>query len=196
MVLYGLPEPFAKRTVEGDLGMRHNARTVVETCGADAVAREAGIAEGEIDALLAPILADVERLPTNGREQAFDRALARAAIRLAVKRHAGSVETVYTATGPVTMQRGKDLSRVETLIGTGGPVVHAPDPAAILSAALADPAEPASLRPQAPRLLLDSEYLLYAVGLLAEAEPEAALALGLNHMRDCAERVDGHFSVA
>jgi uncharacterized protein (TIGR01319 family) len=196
MVLYGLPEPFAKRTVEGDLGMRHNARTIVETCGTDAIARDAGVAEDEIEALLAPILADVERLPTNERELAFDRALARAAIKLAVKRHAGTVETVYTATGPVVMQRGKDLSRVETLIGTGGPVVHARDPSAILSAALADPGEPASLRPQAPRLLLDSEYLLYAVGLLAEAEPEAALALGLNHMRDCAERVDGHFSAA
>ena len=196
MVLYGLPEPFAKRTVEGDLGMRHNARTIVETCGADAIALDAGVAENEVEALLAPILADVERLPVNEREIAFDRALARAAIKLAVRRHAGTVETVYTATGPVVMQRGKDLSRVETLIGTGGPVVHAPDPAAILSAALADPAEPASLRPQAPRLLLDNEYLLYAVGLLAEAEPEAALALGLNHMRDCAERVDGHFSAA
>lgn len=196
MVLYGLPEPFAKRTVEGDLGMRHNARTIVETCGAEAIARDAGLREDEIDPLLAPILADVERLPADARERGFDRALARAAIKLAVQRHAGTVETVYTATGPVVMQRGKDLSRVETLIGTGGPVVHAPDPAAILSAALADPAEPASLRPQAPRLLLDSEYLLYAVGLLAEAEPEAALALGLNHMRDCAERVDGHFSAA
>ncbi|HEX2116122.1 MAG TPA: glutamate mutase L, partial [Alphaproteobacteria bacterium] len=196
-VLYGLPEPFAKRTVEGDLGMRHNARTIVETCGADTLAREAGIAEGEIETMLAPILADVERLPANAREQAFDRALARAAIRLAVRRHAGTVETVYTATGPVVMQRGKDLSRVQTLIGTGGPIVHALDPAGILAAALADPAEPASLRPQAPRMLLDIEYLLYAVGLLAEAEPEAALALGLNHMRECAtERVDGHFSAA
>jgi uncharacterized protein (TIGR01319 family) len=197
MVLYGLPEPFAKRTVEGDLGMRHNARTIVETCGAEALARDAGVAEAEIEALLAPILADVERLPATDRERAFDRALARAAIRQAVRRHAGTVETVYTATGPVAMQRGKDLSRVETLIGTGGPVVHAPAPAAILAAALADPAEPGSLRPQAPRLLLDSEYLLYAVGLLAEAEPEAALALGLNHMRECpTERIDGHFSAA
>ena len=197
MVLYGLPEPFAKRTVEGDLGMRHNARTIVETCGAEAIANDAGVAEGDIEALLAPILANVERLPANDRERAFDRALARAAIRQSVRRHAGTVETVYTATGPVVMQRGKDLSRVEILIGTGGPVVHAPAPAAILAAALADPAEPASLRPQRPRLLLDHEYLLYAVGLLAEAEPDAALALGLNHMRECpTERIDGHFSAA
>ena len=97
----------------------------------------------------------------------------------------------------MTMQRGKDLSNVAVLIGTGGPLAHASDPAAIMAAALAEPGDPASLRPQHPRLLVDRDYLLYAVGLLAEAEPDAALALGLNHMRDCApEHADGHFSAA
>jgi uncharacterized protein (TIGR01319 family) len=197
IVPYGLPEPVAKRTVEGDLGMRYNARTIVETAGAAAIAAEAGVQEADIDGLLAPLLADVERLPGDDRERRFDRALARAAVRTAVLRHAGTVETVYTATGPVTMQRGKDLSNVAALIGTGGPIVHAGDPADVLTAALAEPSEPGSLRPRRPRLLVDREYLLYAVGLLAEVEPDAALALGLNHMRDCAaEHVDGHFSAA
>jgi len=35
--------------------------------------------------------------------------LVRAAIRVAVARHAGTRETVYTAQGPVSVQRGKDL---------------------------------------------------------------------------------------
>ena len=48
--------------------------------------------------------------------------------------------------------------------------------------ALADPADPFSLRPRAPRLLLDREYLLYACGLLSEVEPEAALELALKHL--------------
>ncbi len=197
IVLYGLPEPYAKRTVEGDLGMRHNAGAIVEAAGADAIARDSGIPDNELDAALAPLLADVERLPRDACEHALDRALARAAIRLAVGRHAGTIETVYTATGPVSMQRGKDLSEVDVVIGTGGPVVHARDPASILSAALADPSEPASLRPRRPRMVIDSEYLLFAVGLLAEVEPDAALALGLDHMRDCAtEAADGHFSAA
>jgi uncharacterized protein (TIGR01319 family) len=197
VVQYGLPEPVAKRTVEGDLGMRHNAHAIVESTGAAAIAADAGLAETDVGGLLALLAADVERLPANDREQRFDRALARAAVRTAARRHAGTVETVYTATGPVAMQRGKDLSNVGVLIGTGGPLAHAADPAAILTAALADPGEAASLRPIRPRLMVDRDYLLYAVGLLAEAEPDAALALGLNHMRDCtAERVDGHFSHA
>ena len=43
----GLPEPRIKRTVEGDLGMRHNAATIVETViewlGRDFAARERGL---------------------------------------------------------------------------------------------------------------------------------------------------------
>ena len=33
VVWKGLPEPYAKRTVEGDLGVRYNARSIVETLG-------------------------------------------------------------------------------------------------------------------------------------------------------------------
>lgn len=182
VVLYGLPEPFAKRTVEGDLGMRHNAATIVETEGRDAIAAEAGMDASRVETLLDLIGQDVERVPQDGEEAAFDTALARAAVRLAVERHAGTVETVYTAMGPATMQRGKDLSSVEVVIGTGGPLVHAARPQAILEAALADPSRPASLRPKRPRLMLDGHYLLYAVGLLAEREPDAALRLGLHNL--------------
>jgi hypothetical protein len=68
------------------------------------------------------------------------------------------------------------------VIGTGGALAHSPDPAAILETALADPGEPFSLRPRAPRLLLDREYILYACGLLGQVAPQQALALGLAHL--------------
>jgi hypothetical protein len=38
----GLPEPHAKRTVEGDLGMRHNAASIVEAAGEAPSAEAAG----------------------------------------------------------------------------------------------------------------------------------------------------------
>ena len=37
----GLPEPRLKRTVEGDLGMRHNAATIVDAAGIEAICRDA-----------------------------------------------------------------------------------------------------------------------------------------------------------
>jgi uncharacterized protein (TIGR01319 family) len=178
----GLPEPRVKRTVEGDLGMRHNAAAIAEAAGLQAIAADAGLAPARAAALLAQVGADVGRLPANAEETAFDQALARAAVRLAVRRHCGTIETVYTTTGPVTVQRGKDLSRIDAVIGTGGALVASPDPRAVLRMALADASEPLALKPRSPRLLLDREYLLYACGLLQSVEPQAALELALEHL--------------
>lgn len=176
----GLPEPRVKRTVEGDLGMRHNAAAVVEAAGLSVVAADAGVPEDRIRNFLENLSA--EHLPATPEELAFDQALARAAVGIAVQRHCGALKTVYTPTGPVTVQHGKDLRRVEAVIGTGGVLAASPDARAILKRALADAREPLALKPVAPRLLLDREYLLYACGLLQSVEPQAALELALGHL--------------
>ncbi len=175
VVQHGLPEPYAKRSVEGDLGMRHNIAGIVEAVGIDELAGRAGLSRERAEAVLSALAGDVERLPLNSDERRMDGALAAAATRLAMARHAGRLKIVQTVTGSAAMQEGKDLSAVATVIGTGGVLAHGDDPAAVLAGALADDGE--SLRPRAPRLLLDRDYLLYAVGLLAETAPEAALAL-------------------
>ena len=183
VVPQGLPEPRVKRTVEGDLGMRHNAASIVEAAGLQWIAAAARLAETRVCELVTEIAQNVGRLPQSDAEFALDAALARAAVRLAVTRHCGTVETVYTVAGPVTVQHGKDLSHVEAVIGTGGAIVSSPDPRGVLETALADPAEPLSLKPTAPRLLLDADYLLYACGLLSTVEPQAALELALANLR-------------
>ncbi len=186
VIRYGLPEPRVKRTVEGDLGMRHNASTIVEAVGRDAIVRRSGLSSDAIDRLLASFAADVERLPANREEIAFDEALAWAAVRIAVERHAGSAKIAQTVQGPVVVQTGKDLSALKTVIGTGGPLAHGATPASVLEAACADPSQPMSLRPAAPRLLVDGDYMLYAAGLLAEVEPQAAFDLAARSLRPIA----------
>jgi uncharacterized protein (TIGR01319 family) len=178
----GLPEPREKRTVEGDLGMRHNAATIVETAGLDAIARDSALAVAQVAALVGRMSSDIEMLPQTPEEAALDQALVRAAVRLAVRRHSGTIETVYTPNGAVTVQHGKDLSEVTAVIGTGGAIVASCDPGAVLACALADPAEPTSLRPRHPRLLLDRHYLLYACGLLGAVDPQAAFELAFKHL--------------
>lgn len=182
IVPQGLPEPRVKRTVEGDLGMRHNAAAVVEAAGIAAIAADAGLKEEEVKELLANLKA--EHLPQSSREKSFDEALARAAVGIAVQRHCGMLKTVYTPTGPVTVQHGKDLRRVDAVIGTGGVLAASADARAILSCALADAREPLALKPVAPRLLLDREYLLYACGLLQSVDANAALELALANLTD------------
>jgi uncharacterized protein (TIGR01319 family) len=183
VIRYGLPEPRAKRTVEGDLGMRHNATAIVDAVGLEALAGRAGIGVADASAALARIEADVEAVPQSDAETRLDEALVRAAVDIAVGRHAGSLETVYTAQGPVQMQRGKDLGDVRWLIGTGGAIVHARDPAAVLRAACADPRKPGGLRPRDPQIALDADYLLYAAGLLAQVNPRAAFDCARNHLQ-------------
>ena len=183
VVYHGLPEPYAKRTVEGDLGMRHSARSVAAEVGRDAFVTEVGLNADAVERLLLRSDDNLAWLPRGGDEQQFDQALAYCATRLSVSRHAGTHETVYTATGPVTLQRGKDLSEVATIIGTGGVLVHSDDPTRILSAALARENRPLSLMPRTARLLLDADYVLYACGLLGAAEPAAALVFARNALK-------------
>jgi len=180
VIYHGLAEPHAKRTVEGDLGMRHTARNIVAEAGAEMIAGDAGLVVEQIGALLDRTDRDVEWLPDNENEHRFDRALARAATRLAVTRHAGRHETVYSAHGPVTLQRGKDLNDVDLIIGTGGVLVHSENADMILKAALAGEDAPLALRPRAAKTALDRKYALYACGLLASVAPDDALRLGLN----------------
>ncbi len=183
VVTTGLPEPYVKRTVEGDLGMRHNVLAVVEEAGLDVLAVDSGLEASQVQELVAVLADDFERLPATPQEQALDSALARAAVRVAVKRHAGSIETVHTVNGPVSVQRGKDLSTIATMIGTGGALAHNDRPAFILEGGLADPADPLSLGPRNPRLMIDDGYLLYAIGLLGAVAPAAAIRLAQAQLR-------------
>lgn len=185
----GLPESRVKRTVEGDLGMRHNAAMIVEAAGLERIAADARLSGARVRELLAGITADVERLPVTADEFALDMALVRTAVKLAVARHCGTVETCHTVTGPVTVQHGKDLSNVDAVIGTGGAIASSRSPHTVLAAALAEPGEPLSLKPRHPRLMLDTHYLLYACGLLASVEPEAALELALANLHTLDEEM-------
>jgi len=177
----GLPEPLAKRTVEGDLGMRINAAAIAGAAGRASLAAASGLSEDDVTTRLSSLTDDVETLPDDAAGRALDRALAAAAVAVAVDRHAGRLEVVQTVNGPITVQHGKDLGDIASVIGTGGVLAHGEDAAGVLSAALAGRDDDASvLRPRAPNLFIDQNYLLYAVGLLAEVDADAALMLARN----------------
>lgn len=185
-----LPEPREKRTVEGDLGMRKNALSVVEAEGLDVLASAAGLPAARVTSIARAVHCCAARLPGDTDERKVARALARAAVRIAVGRHTGTVEAVPTANGPVVVQRGKDLSDVGVVVGTGGALAASGEPEEILEMAVADSEDPFSLKPGKPRLLLDRSHVLFACGLLAAADPEAALALALTHIRPIAREYE------
>lgn len=178
----GLPEPRSKRTVEGDLGMRYGALGVLEAVGAEYLAAQSGLPADSIPQLVEQIISHPAFLPESCEEKALDYAIACGAAQTAAARHAGTLEQAYTPTGPVFVQTGKDLSRVETLVVTGGPLIHTNRTAEIAEKAFANPAQPMSLRPKRARILTDHYYILAAMGLFSEKYPDSALTILKNNL--------------
>ena len=183
-VLKGLPHPSAKRSVEGDLGMRWNARTIVSLLGDELFCDLAGVTEKELHDTLDVFDQTPDILPQNEAMERIDVQLAKQAAKNACERHAGSLEVVFTPIGERYMQSGKDLSDVKWLIGTGGPVITSKDPAAILSEAGYSDQEPLSLLPRHAKCLLDHKYILSAMGLLSQRLPDVALKIMKNELTE------------
>lgn len=176
VMLKGLPEPYAKRTVEGDLGMRYSAEALVEASGRRLI-QYLGWSKEEVKAQLDVCKQEPWWVPKSEREHQFDTALGRMAVELAVKRHAGTLEVVYTPFGASYVQQGKDLTQLPVVIGTGGVLLHHSQPIEILRGVLFDSSEPTILKPLHPTFYLDQEYILAAMGLLREIEPLKALRM-------------------
>jgi uncharacterized protein (TIGR01319 family) len=183
LVKKGLPEPYVKRTVEGDLGMRYNASTIVQVAG-EAFFKESMSRVGlDLHHAVNRFAHNPESLPESEADEVLDIELAKAATRFAMERHAGRIDTTYGPNGPVHIQYGKDLRGVETVIGAGGPLIFGPAPDVIIRETLFSEDSPFSLRPQNPAFYLDERYLLYAVGLLLEKDPARALKLGKKYLK-------------
>lgn len=165
--MVGLPEPYAKRTVEGDLGLVHNLETLKEIARA-----------GEIPASFdetVKALCEVGKVPEGDKQVECHLLLSHLAVKTAIDRHVGRIEERISPNGEQLVQRGKDLTQVKWVIGAGGPVSFSQNPRQVLEGALFQKEVPALLKPKAPQILLDKNYILFAVGLLAQSEPAKAL---------------------
>ncbi len=160
------------RTVEGDLGMRWSAVSTVEAAGLDDLLDEA---QARHD--------DPGHLPTDEAGADVDEDIARAAVGLALRRHAGRSRVVMSPEGRVLERTGKDLREVDLLLGSGGVLRNGRPGVAdrVLGPSVGPDPEGGWQLPRAPRVVVDHDYALCAIGLLAASEPEAAyrLARGL-----------------
>lgn len=154
------PEPRAKRTVEGDLGVFVNAANVV------ALAREtSGAADGEAR------LADLAALPVTGRQKALTRWLCERAVSIGVRRHAGVVSDLFTPTGRRQVVKGKDLTAVKWVVATGGALTKVDGASECLRAVCTGAGRHLLPDPSAT-VLVDDAYRFSALGTLAHAYPD------------------------
>lgn len=172
----GLQEPYAKRTVEGDLGMRISARSLFDSTSYEL--RQAYLPQDDnLSSKIQYREDNPDYIATSIEEVAIDEGLAKIATKRAMRRHVGRIEVVYTPLGEMYNQIGKDLLETKNVIGTGGVIVHSKKPEEILRAGLFDPKEPIYLVPKHPQFLVDERYILSAMGLLAMEQPEVALRM-------------------
>ena len=176
-VYKGLPEPYIKRTVEGDIGMRYSIQGIVDAVGIGRISKLSGIPAGKAQEMVDYLAAHTETLPQDATWEALDFALASGAIETAVARHAGTMEEAYTMMGLTYVQSGKDLRTVKQIVVTGGSLIHTKRTGEIASHALYSATQPTSLRPKEAEIWIDRSYILAAMGLLSEYYPQTALRI-------------------
>ena len=150
------PEPRAKRTVEGDLGVYINARNIIE------------ITENweEEDQLV-----NLQAIPITNDQMELTRWLCTKAVELSARRHSGMVSDLYTPTGRKLVVKGKDLSAVKWVIGTGGALTKIIGGAEILAKVCTGAGKHLLPQPGTP-ILLDRKYRFSALGTIAQAYPD------------------------
>ncbi|MFT5701659.1 MAG: hypothetical protein ACI8ZB_004554 [Desulforhopalus sp.] len=150
------PEPKAKRTVEGDLGVYINAANIIEaSTGA-----------------IAPF--EAEPLPAESSAKEKSAQLAKWAVDLSLWRHAGEVKIAYGAYGRNELVEGKDLTAVKYVIGTGGALTQLGVGSAILGSVRQDPRGCKLLPPKDTPVLLDRHYIMATAGVLSQIHKKAA----------------------
>ena len=168
------PEPKAKRTVEGDLGVYVNRWKVVESIGEEKLreqCREQGFS-------MEHALETYRAIPKTEEEVKLVELLTREAVVKAAERHAGRLRHIYGPSGRSTVAEGKDLTQVKYIVGTGGALTRLPHREEIMreitrcneSGMLLLPGEHA-------QILVDHDYIMASLGVLSKRYPQAAARL-------------------
>ncbi len=172
------PEPVAKRTVEGDLGVYVNMRNIVERIGYEKLMKDLKVDEQTVQQLVDTHLP----IPIEPLQKRFVERLTKEAVLVAAERHAGGFRTLYGGKKK-TLAVGKDLTGVQYIVATGGALTRLPERVEILkSVALANKGDKLYPTKEA-KILIDNDYIMASLGVLGKVNPEAAIRLMKKSMR-------------
>ncbi|MBQ7703383.1 MAG: glutamate mutase L [Firmicutes bacterium] len=183
------PEPTAKRTVEGDLGLYVNRYKVIESIGEDKLRQEC---ETKLMIDLDKTLETYVAIPKNEDEFKLVERLCKEATLRAVERHAGSIRYIYGPSGRTTVAEGKDLTQIKYIVGTGGALTRLPHGKDIMALIPQDNETGMKLYPSdAVQILQDNDYIMASLGVLSKTHREGAIKLlGQSLGMELHERVD------
>lgn len=169
------PEPKAKRTVEGDLGVYVNRMKVIESIGEAKLREEC---ENKLHIDLDKTLESYVAIPKNDDEFKLVERLTQEATLRAVERHAGQIRYVYGPSGRQTLAEGKDLTQVKYIVGTGGALTRLPHRVDIMEMIPKDNQTGMKLYPsEAVKILVDNDYIMASLGVLSKTHRQGAIKL-------------------
>lgn len=172
------PEPKAKRTVEGDLGVYVNMRNIVAMVGEDVLMKELELDEPA----LRNLIEHHKPIPVSELEKRFVEVLTEHATITAMKRHGGRLKHLYGPSGKKTIAEGKDLTGVKYIVGTGGALTRLPGRFDILKN-IPHSNNGTDLLPNTEaEILIDNHYIMASLGVMSKKYPEIALDLMLKSM--------------
>lgn len=174
-----IDEPYEKRTVEGDMGMRYSATALYESVG-DEPFLKFGIKDAKEKTEFR--FNHTNYIPDNEEDLFFDNALCYIATHTSLMRHVGHIKKIKTPTRTIYEQYGKDLRPAEMFIGTGGSLINSDDPKKILSA-IRDLDEKYLINRDV-KCYLDKDYILSSAGLISTVDEEASYKLLKKYLKE------------
>ena len=168
------PEPKAKRTVEGDLGVYVNRMKVIESIGEEKMQKDCEKMGIDLEKTLESYVA----IPKTEDEIKLVERLTEEAVLRAVERHAGKLRYIYGPSGRTTIAEGKDLTQVKYIIGTGGALTRLPHRVEIMKKIAGYNESGMMLFPtDHAKILVDNDYIMASLGVLSTKYREAAIRL-------------------
>lgn len=166
------PEPEAKRTVEGDLGVYVNMENIVGIIGKEKLGEELSLTVDK----LGELMVEYRAIPKTRKELEFVERLTSAAVEVSANRHAGGFRTYFGGTTR-TLAVGKDLTGVKWIVGTGGALTRLPARREILKRMPLSNKGDKLLPTSEAMIAIDSDYIMASLGVLSKVNKEAALIL-------------------
>ena len=172
------PEPVAKRTVEGDLGVFINKRNIVDIIKIEKLEKELNMTPEDIEKFTNSDIA----IPETKEHKRFIERLTKEAVIVSINRHAGGYRT-YFGGKTDTLAFGKDLTGVKWLIGTGGALTRLPAREEILNSISQFNRADKLLPTAEAKILIDNDYIMASLGVLSSLNKEAAVKLLLKSLK-------------
>jgi uncharacterized protein (TIGR01319 family) len=160
------PEPTAKRTVEGDLGVFVNSRNIIEM-----------LDSRDLNGLTKEFVAsNIRAIPSSASEVQCSLILTKKALEIAISRHVGYLKRNYGASKQV-IAYGKDLSKIKYIVGTGGALTRLSGGDKLLKDIRYVKEDLTMLPRSSAEILLDKDYIMACAGVLSRENKEAATNL-------------------